>query len=84
LPNGNFPQRVKFTATRQTEADFAAEKKVELTIELTFRPPSTFGDRLDQTICFREPVNDQAGFRQAGEADHDGFRGWHAVSFEDF
>ena len=33
---------------------------------------------------FREPVNDQAGFRQPGEADHDGFRGWHAVSLEEF
>jgi hypothetical protein len=71
---------VQIATASLTEPDFPTEKKVELAIEWALRPPGSFCDGLDQAMGFCKPMDDQTGFRQAGEADHDSFRGWHDLS----
>lgn len=60
--------------------DFTAEKEVDLSVKRTFGPTGTLGDGFDQALGFREPMNDETGFRQPGGSDHDGIGGLHSAS----
>ncbi len=69
---------MEFAPPGMGKGDFAAKKQVDLTVEWAFRTLCTFGHGLDQAVIFGEPVDDQAGLRETGDADHYGFRGLHA------
>ena len=79
LADGNLAQRVQFSMSRTAQRNFSAEKQIELPCKLAFRSSGTLRHRFDQSLRLGQPVNDQAGFRQAGESDHDGFRRGHAA-----
>ena len=72
MADGNFAQRVKVAAPRLGVGNFAAEKKVEFSRERAFRAESSFGHRFDQSMIRREPVDDQAGVGQSGQAGKNG------------
>ena len=77
--NHHFAQRVQLAFARRLVADFAAEKKIESSREGAARAARAFGYGFDQPVCFREPVNDQAGFGESREADGDGPCWVHAL-----
>ena len=80
IADRHFTKGVEIAASGAGVGDFAAEKEVDLALKWTFRPAGTLGDGLDQTMGFREPMDDETGFRQAGGSDHDGIGGLHTTS----
>jgi hypothetical protein len=81
IADGDLAQGVQITAPRLTERDFSAEEQVELAGKGAFRTAGTFGHGFHQPMILGKPVDDETGVREAGEADHDGFRGVHGGSF---
>jgi hypothetical protein len=77
MADGNFAQAMQFPAPDPLEADFAAEKQIQLTRKRAFRPTRPPGYRFHQSVLFSEPVHNQAGIRQPGEADECGLRRLH-------
>lgn len=84
MPDGNLPQRVKLSTSRSRECDFAAEKKVNLPCERTFWSPRPLGHGFYQSMLLGEPMHDQTGLSESGQADDGGFRGLHAATFVEF
>ncbi len=84
LADGNLAQNMQFAAPRLLEADLAAEKQVELAGKRAFRAERPLGHGFHQPVALGEPVHDQAGIRQPGEADEDGRRALHAENFGKF
>jgi len=88
LVNDDFPQRVELTGSCAGKSDFAAEKKIQLSGKRAFRTPRPFCYGFDESVIGGEPVNDQAGFREASQPGDDGLSGLHggsvALIWEDF
>ena len=77
IANRDLAKRVEIASTRSGEGDFAAEKEIDLSLEGAFRATGTFCHRLDQALGLREPMHNEAGFRQPGGSGHDGISGLH-------
>ena len=80
--DGNLPQGVQLAAPGMLEADFAAEKQVELTRERAFRAACSLGHGFHQAMIRGEPMHDQAGIRQPSQADERCPGGLHEPSIE--
>ena len=77
LADGHLAQGVEISAHGPAKGDFRSKKQVDLAIERAFWPFGPLGHGFDQAMSLGEPVDNQAGFRETGDADHDGFRGLH-------
>lgn len=72
LADGNLSQPMQFAAASGLHGDFPAEEQVELASKRTLRAACPFGHGFHQSVFLGEPVHDQAGICQPGEADQDG------------
>lgn len=75
--DGNLAQTVKLTLASLTDADFTAVEEIQLTGERTLGPARALCHRFEQAMLLREPVDDQAGIRQARQPGDDRLRFLH-------
>jgi len=81
IVDGDFAECVERAAAGFGDGDFAGEEEVEFSGERAFRAASAAGDGFDQAVVSGEPVHDEAGFREFGDAREDGAGGDHCISF---
>ena len=72
LQDGYFPQGVEVPPAGGHEINLSAEKEIQFSRKRAFRPQRTFGHGFDEPMLGGEPVDDEAGVRQSGEAGDDG------------
>jgi len=75
--DGNLAQTVKLTLASLANADFAAVEEIQLTGKRALWAASTLCHRFDQAMLLGEPVDDQAGIRQARQPGDDRLRFFH-------
>lgn len=75
VADGDLAQGVELTATGALKGDLAGEKQVELPGEGAFGAAGAASHGLHKPMFRGEPVDDEAGVREPGEADEDGRRG---------
>jgi len=83
VTDGDFAEGVEVAAAGLDDGNLATEKEIELAGEGAFRAAGTFCDGFDEAVVFGEPVDDEAGIRQAGETDDDGLGGLHGSENRD-
>lgn len=83
MTDGNLAQSMEFPAPDPLETNLAAEKQVQLPRKRAFRSACPPGHCFHQPVLFGEPVHDQAGICQPGEADERGQSRLHRVILEE-
>lgn len=73
--DGDFAEGVEVSAAGAGEVDLAAEEEIEFSGEGAFRAERAFGDGADEAVVFGEPVDDETGVGETGQAGDDGGHG---------
>lgn len=84
VADSDFTKHMQIAAAGADHRNFAAEEEIEFSGKWAFRTTRAFCDGFDEAVVFGEPVDDQTGIRQAGEADDDGLSGLHGLKFGNY
>lgn len=80
--NDDLAEGMQLAALRPGKGDFAAEKQVELASKRAGWAAGRLGHGFEQPVVLGEPVDNQAGVRQAGEPDKNGQSRLHGQSID--
>lgn len=75
IVDDDFAEGVEVAAARAGEIDLAAEEEIEFSCEGAFRAERAFRDGADEAVVFGEPVDDETGVGETGQAGDDGGHG---------